>query len=309
MVHSSNFVLCLLINGRVQKDRKNGTVELPFGTEYGLRLRNRHKSRRAVAHIYIDGEKVSGPGYIIDVNDFSDIKRHHDKDRAFKFVDLDSEEAYDAGKDGPNEDKEKGTIEVRFHLEKEDDRPVEVHHHHHHHPKPKPIFPAPWPYPVDPDPYPYPRPTYPRKPGYPYPEVTWTGGTIKSTGSTADSYTQNMLGASQTAGRGMSSRSDGVSMQSASPASTKRSLEATDLEDGCTVEGNLTGQRFTSVYFEEEHDYVACRLFLQGYQTDDSVYVNKHETESVKYCEGCGAKRTKNKGKKAKFCFDCGVKF
>lgn len=305
MVYSNKFVLCLLVNGRVQKDRKNGTVELPFGTEYALRLRNKH-NRRALAKIFIDGENVSGPGYIIGARDFVDIQRHHDKDRAFKFVDLDSEEAYDAGKNGPNEDKEKGLIEVRFHLEKERD----------------------WDYhqPVTPIPMPRPRPPY-RDPYEPWIKPLWHGD-ITSTGSTeGDSYKHSMGAQNMSLGDQPASHMDcslsasaGGVKRGKSPkkiraarhnAPSKRDLakqaarSMESLEDGCTVEGNQTGQSFREVYFEEERDYVTCTLYLQGYHSDDPVYVHEQKTDA-RYCDNCGAKKSK---KKAKFCSNCGTKF
>lgn len=118
MVYSNKFIICILFKGKPQKELANGVVELPFGSEYAIRLRNKN-SRRAVAVIFVDGENVSGGGYVIKGNDYVDIERHHDKDKAFKFVSLDSGEAADFGKNGPNEDKTKGTIEVKFYLEKE----------------------------------------------------------------------------------------------------------------------------------------------------------------------------------------------
>ena len=97
-----------------------------------MRMRNKN-SRRAVAKIYIDGENVSGGGYIIPANDVVDIKRWSEVDKAFKFVPLDSGEAVDFGKNGPNDDKIKGVVEVRFFLEKETPQVIEHHYHHYNH--------------------------------------------------------------------------------------------------------------------------------------------------------------------------------
>lgn len=118
MVYSNKFVVCVLVNGVVQNELANGEVHIPCGSEYVLRFRNKH-NRRAVVKFTIDNENVSGNGYIIPANDYVDIMRHADKDAAFKLVDLNSPEAVDAGKNGPNFDKSKGLIEANFYLEKE----------------------------------------------------------------------------------------------------------------------------------------------------------------------------------------------
>lgn len=109
--------MCVLLDGSIQQERENGTVEIPFGSEYSLRFRNKH-NRRAVVKIYIDGENVSDGGYVIPAGGKIDIMRHIEFDRSFKFVELNSEEAIEQGKNGSNADKVKGTIEARFHLEK-----------------------------------------------------------------------------------------------------------------------------------------------------------------------------------------------
>ena len=117
MVYSNKFVMCLLIDGKIQKELENGMVFVPFGSEYSLRFRNKN-NKRAVVKFTIDVENASGGGYIIGPNSFVDIHRFAHKDCSFKFVSLDSEEAFDYGKNGPNLDKTKGLIEARFYLEK-----------------------------------------------------------------------------------------------------------------------------------------------------------------------------------------------
>lgn len=113
--------MCVLVDGVLFREKANGVVVLPFNSEYILRFHNKH-DRRAVVQIYIDGENVSGSGYIIDAHSSIDIKRYSDKDRAFKFVSLDSDEAKKVDKNGANEDKIKGTVEARFYLEKKNEQ-------------------------------------------------------------------------------------------------------------------------------------------------------------------------------------------
>jgi hypothetical protein len=109
--------MCILVNGQIAKEFPNGTTLIPFGSEYTIRFRNKN-SRRAVVKFTIDDENASSGGYIIPGNDFIDIRRYAHKDVAFKFVDLNSPEAIDFGKND-NKDKNKGVIEAKFYLEKE----------------------------------------------------------------------------------------------------------------------------------------------------------------------------------------------
>jgi len=230
-MYSNKFVACVLIDGRPAKEFANGTVNLPFGTEYSLRFRNKH-NRRAVVKIFLDGANVSETGYVIPARGSVDIHRHALEDRAFKFVSLDSEEAIDHGKNGPNNDKKKGLVEARFYLEKKPSKVVEKHHHHHYPPNPW----KPW--------GPYWGPIY------------GSGGTIGS------SYTCNTSNTASTEPRKKSIlRSCGF------PGHTFTDMgdELLDLEDGCTVEGGSTGQMFATVYVDLETTFTSVKLFLQGF--------------------------------------------
>jgi hypothetical protein len=271
MVYSNKFVMCVLINGHVQKELANGVVPIPFGSEYTLRFRNKH-NRRAVVQIYIDGENVSGGGYVINANDSVDIRRHSDVDRAFKFVSLDSEEAHEHGKNGPNTDKVKGTIEARFYLEKEEIRVREIHHDHHHH-------------------HHHDHWVRPRPPFQPMPWITY--GSTSAGPVSNDSY--RAKGMSMLRSRsGPSGQSGGTvspasmnfaascSMGEAAPLLSDtsdrsreyvsdRSLSGSELKDGATVEGNTTGQSFHTVHVDLEDTYTTLKVFLQGYDETKQV--------------------------------------
>lgn len=275
MVYSNKFVMCVLLNGQPQKELANGQVSLPFGAEYALRLRNKN-DRRAVVKIYIDGENVSGGGYVVNANDYVDIKRHHDKDRAFKFVSLDSPDAVDFGKDGPNHDKVKGTIEARFYLEKKRPEVVyrDVHHHHHH---------DHW---LRRDVHHYHDNYYPPKPYQPY----FTsgggatcggatsgnyGGDIAKGGVVGDSYNATLGGIECSTGgaaaRGMSSgpKASCCSLGFSDDVATFKRISTpkeSELKDGCTVEGYSTGQSFYSTWVDTEDQYTSLKIFLQGYE-------------------------------------------
>lgn len=272
MVYNSQFVLCVLVNGHVQKELRNGTVKLPFGCEYGIRLRNKHNDRRAVVKIFVDGENVSGNGYIIPANDAIDIERHNDRDRAFKFVDLDSPEAVDAGKNGPNYDKEKGVIEARFYLERE----RKIYH-----------------------------PTTPRRRRKTDPRRSIRPVWISKGDASKDVWISKGDVSKDT--YKSSTQDDQTSLLNfCSINPTVSSSDFVDFEDGCTVEGNATGQQFGCEYIDTETDFVSCRVFLQGYVSDEPVHVHVNKPSAdVAYCDNCGTKRAR---KSSNFCHKCGAK-
>ena len=282
MVYSNKAVMCVMHNGRILKELANGVVKLPFGAEYSLRFRNKN-NRRAVVKIFIDGENVSGNGYIVPANDFVDIKRHHDVDRAFKFVELDSEEAHEHGKNGPNEDKVKGTIEARFYLEKE--KPVyfpvkEVIHHHHHH--------------TEHHHYPTPRPWY----SPPAPQYTCDHIPHLSDGDTTTDFdpVERSVGLTSfggvqrtncNAGNADAKLSMGMTAPAPAPSdgdtatfkrislNERRCRQKVELKDGCTVEGDTTGQMFRKEWIECEDTYTVLKVFLQGYEGEEEDEVEE----------------------------------
>ena len=299
MVYSNKFVLCVLLNGKPQEELANGQVKLPFGAEYALRLRNRN-NRRAVVKIFIDGENVSGGGYVIPANDHVDIKRHYDVDRAFKFVALDSAEAIDFGKNGPNHDKVKGTIEARFYLEKERPQVIyrDIHHDHHHHHHHDHYHPRPTPWPIR-----------------PYPPIWYGTNTLGGSGDASqDTYRTTCGGKGMSAGPQMTCSTGGGGTQSSAGPRRMRSkssaapqetyLDAApasfdappaemsvapasfnagpELKDGCTVEGYSTGQSFTTAWVDTEETYTSLKVFLQGFEEEKPVEVAEDRPKKVR---------------------------
>lgn len=261
-MYSNKFVVNLLVNKNPHPD-SNGICKIPFGTEYGLRLRNRH-NRRALVKIFIDGENVSDGGFVIEANNYMNLFRSSQKDAAFKFVALDSPEAYDFGKNGPNLDKIKGTIEAHFYLEKERPTPVkEIHHHHHHdhHHYPKRRNPWDW-------------PTY-----MPLcePSVTFMSNSSNEVNWTNTSNTRSMSygGEASKASIELCGLSGSVSSNVEAKVPEIHPTTTTELKDGCTVEGATTGQNFHYVNFDAEETYTVVKLLLQGYEEEKTVCIAK----------------------------------
>jgi len=265
MAYSNRFVMCVLVNGNVQKELANGTVPIPFG-EYTLRFRNKHPDRRAVVKFTIDGEDAGGNGYIVNANSYVDIKRHVHRDAAFKLVPLDSAEAVDAGKNGPNTDKLIGVIEAKFYLEKVQPvytytppAVVEKHIHHHHHHR-RIIREEPWIKPYSPFWY----------------GTTTAGGASMSMSNPTHSASSE--GLDQTLSFNAAPTMDSLVMaDSGDLKSASFTPPATKLSDGATVEGGRTGQNFREVEIELETDYVAVKLFLQGFHPQPVTHYMNEE--------------------------------
>lgn len=111
----NDFALAILLNKKIAKE-ESGVVEIPFGSEYGVRLKN--KNANAIAcDLYIDGRLSNQVGHIlivgnsfIDVYDFVDV---NGKGKKLEFVKL-----KDVRVNEPNE-SENGIVEVRFYKSKE----------------------------------------------------------------------------------------------------------------------------------------------------------------------------------------------
>jgi hypothetical protein len=271
MVYSNRFVMCVLVNGKPVEELANGEVQIPFNTEYVLRFRNKN-DRRAVVKFWIDGELVSGNnGYVIPANDFIDIKRHNNRDAAFVLVPLNSGEAVDAGKNGPNYDKQKGVVKAEFTLEKKYEPVREIHHYHHPRPRIHKFVPDPFP------------PLY--NPYDPYRSISHNS--LESPGAPMDHYSAGgatmdccMMGDQS---REVTYASDDVAtFKRISTSNARRIVPQSTVQDGCTVEGNMTGQTFGSVYVDLESVSTTLQIFLRGYDIGKSFPTLRNPCEPIR---------------------------
>lgn len=295
MVYSSRFVLAVLVDGKPQKELANGTVPLQFGKEYALRFRNKN-DRRAVVKFTIDGENVSGNGYIIPANGSVDIQRHWNKDAKFRFVDLDSPEAVDHGKNGPNYDGSKGVIEAKFYLEKSwPPPPANVVHHHHWHEKKET-----WP-PLN-NPY-VPPPQW--STNAPPPPVNMPPAVLPCCTTSHDIPKSIHLDASNIPNKINCIMPPTSIVFGASPqfGPMQPSSQPAPLQEGCTVEGGRSGQTFTSEHIDLETDFALLRCILKGLP---NCPVFTPPSTEASYCTQCGAKKTRPADN---FCGVCGKKF
>jgi len=295
MAYSQRFVVSILVNGKVQKELGDNTVELPFGSEYALRFRNKHRSQRAVVRLYIDGEEQSKSGYVLQPNGFVDIERNSYSPTKFLFVAPDSADAQDFGKDPDNKERLNGVIEARFYLEKEQPVVKEVHHHHHDHWRDRP----PW---------------RRRRDDWVYPcfgDAT-LGGPVK--GSRTDDTTE--FGFSNSNEPKMECCSDNadmgkISLNEAAPQAlrmVRSRAKKREVTAGVTVEGSHSSQTFRKVEVDLEEQFTAIKVYLKGYQDEERVeeVASANPSESSGYCPNCGAKR---KPPQANFCHVCAHKY
>lgn len=117
MAYENDFVICIL-QDRSPVREINGTVSLPFHSDYKVRLKNKHNYLRAKARVWIDGRKVSNIGDIIlNPGQTLDLERFLDNDlgsgNKFKFVPLSDRRVNDPT------DPENGRVKVEFYREKD----------------------------------------------------------------------------------------------------------------------------------------------------------------------------------------------
>lgn len=266
--------MTVLVDGRPHPERADGVVAISFGQEYGIRFKNKN-NRRAVVKFSIDGENVSGGGYIISANGSVYIKRHHAVDKSFRFVELNSAEALMEGK-GPNLDGSKGVIEAKFHLECKIAPPL-------YHPVP----------------YPYPTPYWPPTPyrpvwidtGYPFHDPSYY---------CCDS--SKGFSSSPTLGSAVPFEASECKTSCKSDIELSQFNAQSQLNEGCTVEGVSTGQNFNATCFNEESNYVVMRVVLRGHKVADKVVITESEEA---FCTKCGKKRSHETDM---FCGKCGNK-
>lgn len=274
-MYSKDFVVVIIVDGKVVDGDKAGVVALPFGTEYKIRLRNKH-NRRAVAKVFIDDENVAEDGIVVPANDYVDLERPTTKAVKFKFVSADSEAAADFGKNNKT-DGSNGVIRIEWRLEKERTQYVQ------------PVVPMPIPVPY---PYPVYRPTwnyrYDNDPMY---------GQLKSVSRESSGGTfSNFTPAGGACGQSMNAGACDFE-----PVETPTSATPRGLKEGCTVEGGWSSQNFRTVHIDlEDGAPVVIQLILKGLDKETMKAVSDN-----KFCGNCGLQASKRDN----FCSNCGKSF
>jgi hypothetical protein len=273
MTYKKNFVCAIKVNGKVLRESSD-RVELPFGSEYSILLKNLD-SVRMQARISIDGTEATGwliiePGRDIEVERFV---KDLDRGNRFKFIELtDKIEKHRGNK------AEDGLVRVEFRREKIYESPKVVYHHtyhdYYHHYYPGGCYPC---YPKD------------------YSYITYTGA-LNNSGSL-------FRGPISASGTTCSTSGTLQNMNcSVNLMSMSKNAELISNEVGITVPGSLSEQKFVSVNgFETEQSEVVV-LHLVGKKAGAPVKVAKTVRQKLE-CETCGKKNKSS----VKFCAECGT--
>lgn len=258
MPYSQRFVVSVLVNDQVREEKPDGSVIIPFGVEYALKFRNKHRDRRAIVKLFIDGEEQSKGGYVIPPNSAKIIERNSHSPHKFKFVAPNSTAAQEWGKDRYNTEGFNGVIEARFYLEKE--QPVQEIHHHHHYPIAE-SSPAQYSQTIPP-----PRE---RRTAYFHQWNTDNRATGPG-GSSAMGFSMK-----SSAGRTCNSNMpetlnfcDQNREMSPPPNCLEMAKSPTTITPGVTVEGSHSSQTFVKINLELENDFVPIKVILKGYKAD-----------------------------------------
>lgn len=275
MVYKENFAVAVRVNGKVLREQ-DGTVFLPFGSEYSIRLKNLN-SRKAMVRISVDGQDVLDGGQIVShPNQPFDLERwiingRLDKGPRFKFIEK-TEQISDHR--GNREDD--GIIRVEYFFEKEaPDKKTIIHEHHHWH----------------------------RSPWYYYTSPNYTYGSTYNDGSEQTVFTSNVSENNICCDALDSSLKGTPNLRGLGEKTVQNHTYMNQVKDqGITVKGSESQQSLMRVtdFPVEEKSHVLC-LQLKG--KSGKAFINKPIGVKTRIqCEVCGKSNKSNQ----KFCGDCG---
>jgi hypothetical protein len=253
----NNFVVSLKSGEKFFRENED-RVEVPFGTEYSIFLKNLN-SRKAVVKVSIDGKSVlDGQSLVIYPNTALELEGYMDGNAAknkFKFIKM-TKKIEDFRGTTP----EDGIITVEYDFEKE--LPIK-----------KDVFYVPytW-YHID----------------YPNPMWTYTGTTHTTWGGTGQTGTR---------GDSLSSRANNINLNNNASIScynmstpTMDSTFAPAENEGITVKGSDVNQQFYSTYVGEmENRPTVMSLKMFGI-SKDNLTGKPIYTKDKKVCPTCGEK-------------------
>lgn len=250
MMHHQKLVAALKVNGKVLRE-SGEAVQLPFGSEFSILLKNLN-SVRAVVSVSIDGKDVlNGDQLVINANSSMDLERFLNGDqkegRRFKFIERTSEI-----EDHRGVGSDDGLIRIEFQYEQQ----------------------YKW---VQPEPYYYTK--------------SWNGGSGGSLGASpsyGDIQCSSSLGAdvSKSALRSVGASSSSYATNSV----TTQAANFADVNDaGITVQGSKSNQQFHTVHVGalESTKHVIV-LQMKGVKGEVPV-VAPVTVATRKTCSSCGS--------------------
>ncbi len=266
-MYKEGFIGVVKVDGKIMREL-NGVIQLPFGSEYAILLKNK-ESRKAVVTVEIDGkDALSGQKLVINSNQEMELEGFLDgmlvRNR-FKFIQK-TKEIQDFR--GDRIDDGLIRIGVRYELPVVDKTIVHENHiyHDYYH---RWLYPSPWWHRND----------------------VWygAGGGLGSGcggggGATAPLTTCN-LGSNVT-----------CNMTQVNNAPTQ--------DEGITVKGSEVNQNFTSVYTKQLEEQEKVIIIVLKGCTETGVKIEQPVTVELIYqCSSCGKKHSYA----ARFCSNCGT--
>ena len=267
MAYDSQFVICVLHNGHPIREI-NGTVSVPFNSEYKIRLKNKHSYLRAKARVWVDGRKASNLGdFILKAGETLDLERFLDSDldrgNRFKFVPLSNRKVNDPT------DPSNGIIKVEFYREHDYVKNITI------------TDPRPW------------NPIKPR-PG--------NGDDVYWDHTIANPLTYTSGGKGSSCGPTTSSTSFNAALTSVNYISAP----LVDPNAGATVEGGQSGQQFTyGDDFLTDTFPITLTLKIKGLSRKSTPTIEppRKTRKKVRFCSNCARRRSRMADK---FCPRCG---
>lgn len=269
-MHKKNFVVAVKVGGKVLRESSD-RVELPFGSEYSVMLKNLD-TVKIQAQISIDGKQATD-WLVIDSGKDVNVERfmqgNLNQGNRFKFIERTERIEQHRGIDA-----EDGLVRIEFKREKVYQSPQIVHHYNH--------YSRPW---WTYEPIILPRPIF-------YGTVTCSNSLSQHDSSTTN-MTRSAVGGSVSVGALQKLYNGPISCNM---------MEAAQNEAGITVNGSISNQKFITVSDFECEPSEAIVLHLVGKTGNAPVKIVK-TTDIKPVCNTCGKK---NKAI-SKFCSECGT--
>ena len=317
MMYRSNFVCSLKVGGKILREN-SGVVTLPFGSEYGVLLKNLG-SRRAMVKVSVDGQDATeGTRLILQPNSSLELERfikegNLKSGNRFKFI-----ERTKKIEDHRGIKEDDGLVRVEFWAEKEVvDVPIRrTHYYDEYVPVQKPHW------------VPYPTPYYPWYPWYPYndPYRCWTstcGSSLSGAGSQLSGASGGGLQGAQSASyNGVQMNCSSQSQGSSFPRPTRSlrsssgsigqvmsmNMASSDVDcgndAGITVPGSKSNQSFYNASgFDLESNSHVIVLQLRGSDPGGAPIEVPVTVDLKPTCSICGQKNKFSD----KFCGECGT--
>ncbi len=276
MTYQDKFVAEVKVNGRILRI-KNGSVYLPFGSEYTLYLKNLN-SKRASVNVSIDSEDVlDNNSLLLDANSSTELQgflRGNVARNCFKFINKTQQIAEHRG-----DKADDGLIRIEFAFEKPQPEPWikktidEVHHYHHNEP-------TKWTY-------------------YNTPDWNKSRG-IQNSGESAMNISTASAGGPPPVSSQKVNYSSNVTMDSLGVAPQA----VPNVDEGITVKGSKVHQSFRYSSIGELEDSTVIIISLKGLTGETNKPIQDAVTVKTKIeCPTCGTKATSS----AKYCANCGT--